>query len=360
MLRRALCTGLLVAFASLGAAAQDGAPPPAPKPAAAPTKDGVLPVTLENLQVKPEELPKGMRIVEGDHPVTPHAYSFFLNPTPAGLFEAPAGKASQSLAAEGRKAGTVFLFEYAKAIPRGAKSYLLGLLWGDGKGPSTQEPEEMIVQGRFLILLSFPRGDPAAEWFKERLRKRLRIRAMRCRPEVMRLVSDVNVAYEAHDPDGGTKTLQENAKIAEGSSWAQFLFGEFGLMKKDWVAAERGYSAALALDESLEDPLEPGLRWASVDGLASSQLAQKKIETATTSLRRSLALAAELKIDPKESSNSDYNLACALAIQKNYAEALEALKGAIKKNPKWKASARDDEDFAEARKRPDFQALLKE
>ena len=61
----------------------------------------------------------------------------------------------------------------------------------------------------------------------------------------------------------------------------------------------------------------------------------------------------------RKGAKSAYNLACAYALLERWPDALAALEDAIAGNPRYRTSARTDEDLAEARKREEFQALLK-
>lgn len=167
-----------------------------------------------------------------------------------------------------RPTGVVYLFEYEEKAPlAGVRSFLTGLLYGEDGHRSEEHPAEMLFSGRFLFLFAYPMGDPAAEWVKARLRKEFRIPAMRFRKDLAPLLPKIFAAYRANDAEAGLKVLADHADAVADWSFGWYFRGEFGVMKKDWALAERGYSKALELSDSLVDPLEDGLVWASLDGL---------------------------------------------------------------------------------------------
>jgi len=357
------CTAPLALVAILAAAA--------PLAAQAPGEpEETVPLTVDRILVKAAELPTTIKFVEGMPVASRQPRSYFETPDPEKLmggqslppalkpvFPRPKRKKCQSFAAEKGVAGSVFLFEYAEADIDAARAFLPPYLWGD-RGRSQQHPEELIIHGNLVWILSFPRGDPAAEWYKDRLRKEFRVPARRERPEFLSIGKQLSAAYDAEDADKGIRILQENAKITQGWGLGQYLLGEFGAMKRDWPTAERGYKRALELHESLEDPLDVGIVWAVHDGIGMALLFQRKLNEAVTVLARAKELAP---IDGLlERAKSTYNLACAYALLKRWPDARAALKDAIAGNPEYRAHARTDEDLVEARKRKEFQQLLQE
>jgi len=339
-------------------------------PLAAQDAAAPVPLEIDAILVQPAELPATIKFVEGMPSASRQPRSYFETPDPAKLmgdrpmppvlksfFPKPKRKKCQSFAAEKGVAGSVFLFEFAEEDLEGARAFFPSYLWG-GRGRTPQHPEELIVHGKLVWILSFPRGDPAAEWYKERLRRKYRVPALREHPEFLPILKQLSAAYNAEDADKGIQVLQENAKDTQGWGLGQYLLGEFGAKKGDWPTAERGYRRALELHGSLEDPLDEGIVWASHDGLGMALLFQRKLKEAVTVLVRARELAP---IDGlSERAKSTYNLACAYALLKRWPDAQVALKDAIAGNPEYRAHARTDEDLVEARKRKEFQELLKE
>jgi len=357
------CTATLALLAILAAAA--------PLAAQAPGKsEEPVPLTIDAILVKAAELPTSIKFVEGMPCASRQPRSYFETPDPEKLmggqsmpailksiFPIPKRKKCQSFAAEKGAAGSVFLFEYAEADIDNARAFLPAYLWGD-RGRSREHPEELIVHGDLVWILSFPRGDPAAEWYKERLRKKFRVPAVRKRPELLAIGNQLVAAYNAEDADKGIQVIQENAKDTQGWGLGQYLLGEFGTMKGDWQTAERGYRRALELHRSLEDPLEENIFWATHDGLGMALLFQRRLNEAVTVLARARELAPIGGL--REGAKSAYNLACAYALLKRWPDAFAALKDAIAGNPEYRAHARTDADLVEARKRKEFQELLKQ
>jgi len=339
---------------------QDGSPAPEPPKGPKPA-----PVTLEALVPTAAELPKGMRRVHGDHPASFHAWFFYEDPSHEGYLSppipVPKGKTYFSFVAKKGVPGTVYLFEYDEDGPRDAIAYLKGLLRGvESEHPTEEHPEEVIVHGRFLILISFPLGDPAAEWFKERLRKKFGIPAFRQRPDLLPLFQKIKAAWEKSDYDGEMRLFEKNAAAVADWSLGWGLRGELYEMKGDRLEQERAYRRALELHYGNVDPLEDYYVWSSLDGLGMALLLRRNLDSATVTLERAVAFAMEKGLDIKEqTSQSSYNLACAYALLKKYPEALGALKKAIAAYPNWKEYCRTDEDLVEALKRKEFQDLLK-
>jgi tetratricopeptide (TPR) repeat protein len=359
----ALCVG--------AAFAQDKAPPPV-KPAET--------LTFDAVQVKPDELPNDIKIVEGMHCASEPARLYFETPSPLDVappemrkklladeatakllreFPKPKRKASQSFQADGGTAGTVLAFEYASAEGAGSadevEGWLKGYIWGPD-GVSPQYPEWIYRQRTVIVVVSFPLGDRGAEWFKERLRRRFGVAASPWSRELADLLGSAQASNVKHDYAGGLKILADNEKLLAPVSLAHFLRGELASKLRDYPLAEKGYRHAIALHESREDPLEDGLLWATTDGLGISLLAQKKLDEAATTLARAAAMGRTGHYPGW--SGSLYNLACVQSLRKHWPESAAALKEAIAADPKWKQSAKTDDDLAEARKRPEFIALL--
>lgn len=332
--------------------------------------------TLDDVLVKPEELPKNVRAIEGIHTNQPHPRAFFDTPNVEGIakilppelrgmiskdymesFPVPKRKECQSFLAEGGANGTIFVFEYETADLAMVTSFLEPILWGK-HGPSEEHPEEIIARGRVLWILSFPRGDPACEWYKDRLRKRFRVPAPRVRPELDPLGARLAEIFEKQDADAGLKFLADNAPAVEQWSFGQCMLGQFAQLKGDHALADKAFRKALALHASLEDPLAGEFVWVSIDGLGCALRGQGKWEEAGRVFEKAIAAGNKLS-DPWAATQSCYNIAGVLAAMQVWDQALQALKQTIAVDQEYKDLARRDPAFAEARKRPAFQELLK-
>jgi tetratricopeptide (TPR) repeat protein len=369
-LRRSAFLAFVVAISPVVASAQDKPPAAAAaKPAEALTFDAVL--------VKPDESPKNVKIVDGIHCASAPPANFFKTPSPLDLaddaarkrmlenealtkfvreFPKPKRSASQSFQADGGVAGSVLLFEYEADGVKTVKRYLDGYLWGKSKGPTATFPETTYVGAGVLVIVSFPQGDPAAEWFKSRLRKRFGVVAPPWSPELAKFMRDMDAAADRDDVDASLKILAENETLVASLAVAQFQRGEFAKSKHDYALAERSYRRAIELHESREDPLEPVVLWYAVDGLGGTLRHLNKLGDAETMLARAAALGRAGRF--KDWSGSLYDLACAQALLMRYDAALASLKEAIDVDSKWKETAKTDDDFVEARKRPEFAKLL--
>ena len=363
-MRSSLALAILLLAAPALAQAKKGAAPP--------------PLSFDALLVSADELPADVQAVEGIFTVAPHPRSFYETPSVKELtaalpeelrsqipreffdgFPVPTRKESQSFKMDGGVAGSVFLFEYGTTDLSLVLAFLVPTLYGQ-KGRGAEHPEQLIVHDRFLWILSFPRADPSAEWYKARLRAKFRVPAPRDRPELDPLGNALATAFEAQDADAGLKILKENEAAVADWSFGQCMLGQFAEMKEDWKVAEKAFRKSLELHDTLADPLMPQLAWVSVDGLGLAVHAQRKHADAIKLFQRAIADAKALGDEDKLAvAQSTYNLACAYAMAKKYPDALKALKEAIALDPEYLETARTDKDFEAARKRKEFKAQLK-
>jgi len=347
-----------------------------PVPAAgqkAPARDAEKPLTIGDVFVRSAELPKGCRFTQGMPCASHHASAYYHDPdfkalmrgfefppelaaAAEAIFPAPVNKEWQSFEADGGVPGSVLLFEYdAEGVDK-AREFFPFYLYG-ADGPSNEHPEEVIYGERLVMVLSFPRGDPAAEWYKDRLRKKFGIPAPREHLELRDLGIKIVTALQNHEVEKGLALFEENADEVANWSFGHFLLGAFRSASGDGEGAEKAYRRALELHDTLEDPLEGGMVWGTLDMLGAELLHAGKVEAAVPVLQRAEECGTKLAIE--KTSRSSYNLACACARLQRWPESLEALKRAIEGDPENKAKAGTDEDLAEARKRPEFQELLR-
>lgn len=324
---------------------------------------------IDAIVVKAEDLPEGVRAIDGIHTNTAGLKAFFETPSADVLppelrsklpalkgFPVPTAKRSQSFQADGGAKGTVFVFEYDTTDLGVVSVVLEPVLWGEG-GPSEEHPEEIVFGGRFVWVLSFPRNDPAAEWYKDRLRRKFRIPAPRAHKDLDPLGVKIAEAMEALDFDAGLKLLGDNAKAVDGWAFGQCMIGKLSELKGEHAAAEKGYLRALALHDRLEDPLERNYVWVARDGLGRALRGQGRPDEAVTAFGRAVVAADDMG-DAFAISQSGYNLAAALAAMKEYEKALRTLKGVLAIDPDLVDTMRHDPDFAEARERQEFRELL--
>ena len=343
----AFAVTLLALAASVGAAPPVPPVPPAPKP-----------LTFDALLLTAEALPADVKLVDGVHPVSIQPNTFYEMPDMQGLLPTPVHKAAQSFAKGDRRPGTVYLFEYedAAAIAK-LRGFLDGSLYG-GDGRSAEHPEEVVAHGAFLFILSFPRGDPAAEWWKERLRKDFRIPAERDRPELIPLGRKVYAALEAGDLAASKKLLAENADAFADFAFGHYLLAETALKVHDMEFAEEHYRKALELHDAFIDPLSPPIVWCCHDGIGGTLIARRRYAEALKAFTTAKEMAPGAAIENDALGSCIYNIACCQARLKKFDLALAALKEAIEVDASWKEKAMADEDLAEAVKRKEFKALL--
>jgi tetratricopeptide (TPR) repeat protein len=318
------------------------------------------PLSVEAILVKPEELPKNLKLVEGNHCVSPEVAGHFAEPVRPGFPSMPKRKERQSFAAEGRKPGTVFVFEYEDEKSAALSCEMLEMLSRDS-GRSEQHPEEFFSRGRVMWVLSFryPRADPAAEWYKERLRKRFHVNAPRDRPDVVALEKKLQEALDANDAANGLKLLRERAQGLDDWAAGQCLLGQFAAIAKDDALAEKSFRRAVELHDGFDDLLDAEQLYEALDGLGVALGAQGKLEESAAMLQRAGRAAGSTEDPIAKLPRIRYHLAASHARMRKYGEALKLLQLAITGSPSYRDMARNDPAFAEARKQKEFQELLK-
>ena len=315
-------------------------------------------LTLDGLKVRAADLPKGLELVDGARCVSVQATLLYETPAQHGILPEPKATLCQSFAQDGKTAGCLFAFEYATDVEEQTRKFVTGLLWG-GDGPSAEHPEQMVIRGPFLIVVSFPKGSKTGEWMGDRLRTRFHLPIQREHPELAELVKQAMAFYEKKDAAGGLSFLRMNASKIENFSFGQYLLGEFASRAKDWPAASEAYGRAIALHDSATDPLAGGeaTLWAAIDGESIALLYQSKWADVVPVLQRSAELA-KVQASEKEAARAYFNLACAQSRLEHFDEALTALTESIRLDESFRASALKDADLAEACKRPEFKKLL--
>ena len=111
-------------------------------------------ITLDSIQIKTTEISTDYKVLDKLQCQSiqskllyekPEMYSFILGKT--------LNKRFQSFEYKGNK-GSIMYFEFDKD-PQNAKGFIEGLLLG-GKKPNKEHPENIILKGNLMIILSFP------------------------------------------------------------------------------------------------------------------------------------------------------------------------------------------------------------
>ena len=362
-------TALSFAVLLCGDASAQSKPSAKPKPAAKPepaksAKSAAKPAEpavsaeLATLQCTAKELPKGLTLGAEVKCISVQAQNYWSNPGFAEpIAPAPVAKLGQSVLKGKQVLGSVMAFEFAEPVSKDLRGFLTGLMWGEDQ-PTAQHPERILVTGRFVLMLSFPLGDATADAIEKTLKARLDPLGPRDFSSLAPLMKQVVAAYDARDAAAGLKLLQEHAEEVKDYAFAQYFLGEFAAAAKDHALAEKGYARALEIHDSGSDKLPTaGVVWASTDGLALALMFQQKHEQALPVLERSLTLSWPMN-DDKQTGRVLYNLACAQSVLGHFEDSLDTLTKCLKLTPDRKAAALKDPDFAKAREREDFKALL--
>ncbi len=316
------------------------------------------PATAAEFEPKADALPKHVKRLDGTPGTTVKAQKFRDDPIAKGLVEpAPVRVHAFGLQAEGGEPGTVFVYEYEEAPPPNLEAYWSLLFWVIDDAPTKAHPEQTFVTGRYGIVLSFPYGDPGAEWFKEHLRSQFAIPARALHPESADLLGAMLAALESDDPAAALAAYDKSPDAAAKDAECLRIAGTCARMLEDWPRAEQYYRAAFDLLRDLRDPLPPPATYNVLTWLGYATLYQQKYDDAITAFRKAHAYGV-----PREVEGSavwgPYNIACACSLAGRLDDAVAALRAAIEVNAEIKEHAREDADLAKLRERDDVKALL--
>jgi len=325
---------------------------------AAPLDPTVTPALL-TLQFAADELPAGLAPGEGVKCISESAQNYFQDQTfTIKSIPVPLGKVGQSVVRGSDRVGSVMAYEFDAVVADDTRKFLEKLFWG-GEAATAEHPEELLVTGRFLVVLSFPQGDETAAALKAQLQPRLAKLAPHDWSEIKPLMQQIKECYDKHDASGGIKLLEKNKDKVADHATAQVMLGDMAGAKEDWKTAQAGYARALELHDAGAEHLPGGYPTLChvLDGLGVALLRLKREDEAVPVFQREAAVAKVLG-DKKSVSQAEYNYACALARTKQFDESLTALQAAIEADPSCKDMAAQDPDFDAARKRPEFKKLL--
>ncbi|HEX5011836.1 MAG TPA: hypothetical protein VFY71_15695 [Planctomycetota bacterium] len=357
-------TALVFVVGALAAAQDKPAPKPRPgvtvkvKPAAGTTTIDPSPAVTALLFTE-QQLPPGVKLVDGVKCISPQARSYFDDPglaLPAA--PVPIGKVGQSFRRAKEVVGSVAAYEFENPITDETLGLVKASVWGSDTR-SAEHPEEILASGAFLVILSFPDGDETAALFKPQLQARLAYVAPKDWSKLKDLVLDAAAAHKHGDPQGGVMMLQKKAGVIDDYAYAQLLLGQLASDAGDWPTAETAYDRALELHDHGRDRLPDGRAtvWAAVNGLALARVHRNDVEHALPALQRAAALARALGDDAR-TAGSLYELARGLARLQKYDDCFRALNESIVLETARREQAAKDADFAAATQRPEFRKLL--
>ncbi|RKY22073.1 MAG: hypothetical protein DRQ55_02155 [Planctomycetota bacterium] len=357
-----IATILMTLCAATWGAALTVAPQDEPAPVRA-SPAVKAPTTLEAWTLPGLTLPEGVTRAEGFHAISVQARTFIKDPTTHSVLPAPDAVVTQvwSTAREGepRFQGGYAVLRYERGVPDDVREMLGGLLWGEDGQPTERHPENMLVSGEFLLLLSFDWGDPTGDWLRDALNEVSGLHIPHTWIALAPLLSEVFAAAQEQGEPAALAVIDANAEAFAGHSMANYLAGEFAIGQQNWPRAEQGYARAMSLHDEGADllPGGPGMVWAALDGLGLSLIAQRKDDQGVPVLRRAVELANSME-QGGPAAQSGYNLACSLAMSERFEQSLEALRVCIEFDEAYVEMAQDDTDFTSARLRDDFRELL--
>ena len=360
---------VLCGLAALAEAQENGpaAPAPAeapkaPQPAAvrwATPPEPRLPAAAKDFQPAAEQLPAHVKLLDGALPATEHAARFWSDPAAKGLVDAPSGKHAFALQAEGGKAGTVYVYEYAEERPANLEDYLSLLLWLAEDYPTEERPDQVHFAGRYAFVFSFPIADPGVEWFKSHLRRHFAIPAMTNNRAHHEIYEAFGAAADTEDPAAVLAAYAAHEERASRDSFCRLSAGRAARDMGDWPLALAHYEAALALARSMDDPISPGQVFEALTWCGYALMNQDEPAGAIEPFR--VAKSWGVAHDVGGSAVwGPYNLCCALTKAGRLDDAVVELREAIDANAEIKPHAREDQDLAALREREDVRKLLAE
>lgn len=109
--------------------------------------------TIDDLKLKPKEIPKGYTLSDGHICVSPQACTFYTDiETYSNMTGVLKSKAVQSFKNK-TDSGSIMYFEFENRFK--GDRFLQGMLWGKDGEPTDEHPEEYLAEGKFLIIWSF-------------------------------------------------------------------------------------------------------------------------------------------------------------------------------------------------------------
>lgn len=326
-----------------------------------PARKPKLPAGIDALKIAAAELPKDLSLVDGVHPATSEAGAFFEMPTMRGALAPPKAKSSQSIAAADGTSGTVFVFEYEDRVDEteGVFDAVAQELWGKPARPTKARPDDAIVLGRFLIVVSFPDGHPGAGFVKNRLRERTGVGFPRPWGDAKGLVEKFAALTAQARADEGIDLFRTNGAAVAERALALHYFAGFSAMKDDWEGASSQWAKAVAMDESGTDHLgaDTTALASALTGLGTSLRRLGKSADAVPVLQRAVA-AAEKSGDDERLAQALRALAAATAESGQVDGAVPVLKRLVEMRPETKEWIKVAAPFHEALKRDDVRALV--
>lgn len=129
------------------------------------------PDPLRMMMLVTKDLPEGYRFSDTTYIKSIQAVTFYKNPSLyAALIGEVEDKSFQSFVGENGDKGTILYFTFKGPIT--GEGFIQGLIWG-GDEPTAKHPEQIIVKGDRMVIISFARGSDMGEKAREIIEKRL-------------------------------------------------------------------------------------------------------------------------------------------------------------------------------------------
>ncbi|MDB5033593.1 MAG: hypothetical protein JWQ98_834 [Chlorobi bacterium] len=129
---------------------------------------------IDSLKLAEKDLMAGYTFSEKSHIRSFQANTYYESP---GTFSRITGlieqKASQSIDGPDGDNGTVLFLRFRG--PFKGDGFIQGLIWGNGDGPTAENPEEILIKDDMLVIISFKKGSAMGGNIKEIMKRKMGI-----------------------------------------------------------------------------------------------------------------------------------------------------------------------------------------
>ncbi len=316
------------------------------------------PISINWIMLTYLDLPRGYTIHKKMRVHSDHVLTFYNDPTMGGKLPAPVEVSYQTLYFDDKPRGTILFFQYEdKEEAAKIRYYLRTYLWGTRGGPNSDIPEEMFLKGRFIMIFSFKYKNEESLWLRHHYSLYSKV-DFTSRREKFRFVMQRAVEYSQ---SSGAKEciefLERNYVHIKDFSLGECMLAKMYFTRKDYENAEYHYEEALDLHKTTDRIKDAEILWEAYDRLGIIYTKTGRADRAIVPYYEAYAIAQSIK-ERKYLAATAYNLACALAIMKQYKGVYFYLGEAIKIDASYKERAIEEYDLREVLKQKKFIELF--
>ncbi|MEP7220708.1 MAG: hypothetical protein ABI876_17410 [Bacteroidota bacterium] len=137
-----------------------------------PTDSGAMHLVIDSLKLTEKDLVAGYTFSEKSHIRSFQANTYYESP---GTFSRITGlieqKSSQSIEGPNGDNGTILFLRFRG--PFNGDGFIQGLIWGNGDGPTAENPEEILIKDDMLVIISFNKGSTMGGKIKEIIKRKM-------------------------------------------------------------------------------------------------------------------------------------------------------------------------------------------